>query len=158
MAGWKFDLGEIPSLCSEHKDKTQRAGQMMRYSGIGTVLFTAGFALGGGAHAQIAAAGVPGEQEQREADYRVVAARCGSPAFEKTFSAQSRNAVAAGLVSQRAEPAVIEKSIGSLRRSSLTLVATSSDCPAKLAQLADLQRSRQAALAAAGKRPSARLR
>ncbi|RYF34620.1 MAG: hypothetical protein EOO26_03895 [Comamonadaceae bacterium] len=122
------------------------------------MLFTAGCAFGAGAEAQIAAASLPGEQEQREADYRVVAARCGSPAFEKAFSAQSRKAVAAGLVSQRAEPAVIEKSVGSLRRSSLTLVATSSDCPAKLVQLGELQRSRQTALASAGKRPPAKPR
>ena len=130
----------------------------MRYPEIRALLFTAGCALSAGAEAQIAAVSFPGEQEQREADYRVVAARCGSPAFEKAFSAQSRKAVAAGLVSQRAEPAVIEKSINSLRRSSLTLVATSSDCPAKLVQLGELQRSRQTALGSAGKRPPAKPR
>ncbi len=91
----------------------------------------------------------PIDQEQLEADYRVIAARCGTPAFEKAFSAQSRSMVAAGLVSRRAEPAVIEKSITSLRRSSLTLVATSSDCPGKLAELKALQQSRQTALASA---------
>ena len=130
----------------------------MRYLGIGTIFFTAGCAFGSAAEAQIAVASLPGAHEQQEADHRVVAARCGSPAFEKAFSAQSRKAVAAGLVSQRAEPALIEKSINSMRRSSLTLVATSSDCPARLAQLGELRRSRQAALGSAGKRSAANAR
>lgn len=119
----------------------------------------AAFSASGAAWAQVAPLSTaPSAEEQWEADYRVIAARCGTPAFEKSFSAHSRQAVAAGLVSKRAEPATIERAIGSLRRSSLTLVATSSDCPAKLAQLADVQRARQAALGAAGKRPQAKAR
>ncbi|AMM23500.1 hypothetical protein [Variovorax sp. PAMC 28711] len=102
----------------------------------------------GVAQAQSVAAPVapPGAEEQWEADYRVIAARCGSPAFEKSFSAQSRKAVAVGLVSAKADTVAVEKSIANLRRSSLTLVATSSDCPARLAQLKAIQQSRQAAL------------
>lgn len=106
----------------------------------------------GSARAQVApVSGLPSAEEQWEADYRVIAARCGTPAFEKAFSNQSRQAVSAGLVSKRAEPAAIERSIGNLRRSSLTLVAASSDCPAKLAQLAELQRARKTLLGSAGK-------
>ncbi len=128
---------------------------MKRHSWIGVLLLSTASVAVGVAQAESVAAPVapPGAEEQWEADYRVIAARCGSPAFEKSFSAQSRNAVAAGLVSTRTDTAAVEKSIANLRRSSLTLVATSSDCPARLAQLKALQQSRQAALGA-GKRSS----
>jgi len=79
---------------------------------------------------------------QQEADYRVIAARCGTPAFEKKFSRQSRAAVSAGLVSTTRDAAAVEKSITALRRSPLALVTASSDCPAQLAQLDAVQRQR----------------
>ncbi len=124
---------------------------MKRHSWIGVLWIATTPCVVSVAHAQAAQpqTASPAAQEQWEADYRVIAARCGTPAFEKAFSAQSRGMVAAGLVSRRAEPAVVEKSVASLRRSSLTLVATSSDCPGKLAELKALQQSRQAALASA---------
>lgn len=132
---------------------------MVRHSGIGGLLMAAMLGSAGTASAQaLGVPALPSAEEQWEADYRVIAARCGTPAFEKNFSAHSRQAVAAGLVSRRADPATVERTIGSLRRSSLTLVATSSDCPAKLAQLAQLQRTRQSGLAASGKRPAVKPR
>ena len=88
--------------------------------------------------------------EQQEADYRVIAARCGTPAFEKTFSFQSRAAVAAGLVPGAGDTAAIEKRITALRRSPFVLVAAPADCPPQLKLLAELQKSRHGALA--GKR------
>jgi hypothetical protein len=80
--------------------------------------------------------------EQQEADYRVIAARCGTPAFEKAFFNQSRAAVNAGLVSRNRPPADVEKTITALRRSPFVLVAAPADCPAQLKQLAELQKSR----------------
>ncbi|MEJ8859648.1 hypothetical protein WKW79_34165 [Variovorax robiniae] len=77
---------------------------------------------------------------QQEADYRVIAARCGTPAFEKNFSRLSRAAVSAGLVSNTRDAAAVEKSITALRRSPLALVSASSDCPAQLAHLETVQR------------------
>jgi len=91
-------------------------------------------------HAQPISAPVPAEQQ--EADYRVIAARCGTPAFEKTFYNQSRAAVAAGLVNRNRPPADVEKTVTALRRSPFVLVAAQADCPAQLKQLADLQKSR----------------
>ena len=84
----------------------------------------------------------PTWNEQQEADYRVIAARCGSPAFEKTFFKQSKAAVSAGLFSKTRTPAEVEKTITALRRSPFVLVAAPSDCPAQLIQLAALQKSR----------------
>ena len=84
--------------------------------------------------------------EQQEADYRVIAARCGTPAFEKAFFLHSRAAVAAGLVSKGRDPADVEKSIAARRRSPLVLVATPSDCPTQLAQLKELQKKRSEAI------------
>lgn len=86
----------------------------------------------------------PTAGEQQEADWRVIAARCGTPAFEKSFFRQSSAAVAAGLVSPGRAPAQVEKSITALRRSSLVLVARTADCPERLSQLAALQRQRSA--------------
>jgi hypothetical protein len=94
------------------------------------------------APAQGAAAAAVLSAEQQEADLRVIAARCGTPAFEKSFVRQSREAVKAGLIVKNREPAEVEKNITSLRRNPLVLVAGTSDCPAQLAQLAQLQKER----------------
>lgn len=80
--------------------------------------------------------------EQQEADYRVIAARCGTPGFEKAFYKQSRAAVTAGLVVKNRDPVQVEKSITSLRRSPFVLVATQADCAAELKRLAELQKHR----------------
>ena len=87
--------------------------------------------------------------EQREADLRVIAARCGTPAFERAFSRQSTAAVKAGLISRDRPPADTEKKITALRRSAFVLVTSTSDCPAQLAQLAALQKIRSALVKAA---------
>ena len=83
-------------------------------------------------------------REQQEADLRVIAARCGTPAFERAFFKQSTAAVKAGLISMDESPADTEKKITALRRSAFMLVASTSDCPAQLTQLAVLQKSRSA--------------
>ncbi|MDB5826051.1 MAG: hypothetical protein JWQ73_271 [Variovorax sp.] len=80
--------------------------------------------------------------EQQEADYRVIAARCGTPAFEHAFFRQSAAFVSAGQLSRGRRPADVEKSITALRRSPFVLVATNADCPARLAELTALQKSR----------------
>jgi hypothetical protein len=87
-------------------------------------------------------ASVPVPAEQQEADYRVVAARCGTPAFERAFYNQSRAAVAAGLVNRNRPSADVEKTVTALRRSPFVLVAAQADCPAQLKQLGELQKSR----------------
>ena len=69
---------------------------------------------------------------QNEADYRVIAARCGTPAFEKQFFKQSKAAVAAGLVVRNQDAATIEKAIESRRRNPLQLVSTGADCAEKM--------------------------
>ena len=92
---------------------------------------------------------------QLEADYRVIAARCGTPAFEKAFYFHSRAVVAAGLVVKGRDPAEVEKSITALRRSPFVLVAAPADCPAQLALLKDLQKTRGAALGKARTQKSA---
>jgi hypothetical protein len=96
----------------------------------------------------------PHAAEQQEADYRVIAARCGTPAFEKGFFKDSRAAVAAGLVNKNRMPADVEKSVEALRRSPFVLVASNADCPNQLAQLKELQKTRQAAIhSGRGRRP-----
>ena len=80
--------------------------------------------------------------EQQEADYRVIAARCGTPAYEKAFFKQSKAAVAAGLVSKNRDPAEVEKIITTLRRSPFVLVAAPADCADQLKVLAELRTSR----------------
>ena len=80
--------------------------------------------------------------EQQEADFRVIAARCGTPAFEKAFYKQSRAAVAAGLVVKNRDPVQVEKTVTSLRRSPVVLVATQADCVAELKRLAEVQKRR----------------
>ncbi|VTU27696.1 hypothetical protein H4CHR_02051 [Variovorax sp. PBS-H4] len=84
--------------------------------------------------------------EQQEADYRVIAARCGTPAFEKGFFKDSRAAVAAGLVNKNRMPADVEKTVEALRRSPFVLVASNADCPSQLAQLKELQKARKEAI------------
>lgn len=79
---------------------------------------------------------------QREADYRVIAARCGTPAFEKQFFKQSKAAVASGLVEGLSNAGAAEKQIESRRRNPLQLVATSADCSEKLALLKTVQQER----------------
>jgi hypothetical protein len=95
--------------------------------------------------------------EQQEADWRVIAARCGTPAFEKAFYKQSKAAVAAGLVTRNRDPVLVEKAVTNLRRSPIVLVAGPADCPAELKQLAELQKSRSALIKTApGRRAAAR--
>ena len=90
------------------------------------------------AHADLAAI----SPEQQEADYRVIAARCGTPAYEKAFYNQSKAAVAAGLVSKARPPSEVEKTITALRRSPFVLVAATTDCPAQIKQLDALRAAR----------------
>ena len=89
-----------------------------------------------------------GSGEQLEADYRVIAARCGSPAWEKAFFKESQAAVRAGVVSRRGSPEEVEKRIVALRRNPLVLVGAAADCPAQLARLKDIQKARKDAIKA----------
>ena len=116
---------------------------MKAHYDIGAILMAAAIAVPSMAAAQAAGATGSGlSAEQQEADYRVIAARCGTPAFEKAFFRQSKAAVAAGLVSKHRDPAEVEKTITALRRSPLVLVAAPADCPEQLKMLAELQKSR----------------
>lgn len=81
--------------------------------------------------------------EQQEADYRVIAARCGTPGYEKAFFRQSKAAVAAGLISKNRDPVEVEKTITALRRSPFVLVAAPADCADQLKMLAEVQKSRR---------------
>ena len=74
-------------------------------------------------------------QAQVEADDRVIAARCGSPAFEKQFFRQSQAAVRAGLISDRTNPARVEQAITAQRRNPIVLVTANVDCAAQLQRL-----------------------
>ena len=105
----------------------------------------AGMCLSAGAQ-MAPASGLAISSEQLEADYRVIAARCGSPAFEKAFFNSSKAAVAAGLISKTQRPAQQEKAITALRRSPSILVAAHADCPAQLALLKDVQKRRSGSL------------
>ena len=99
----------------------------------------------------------PVSAEQQEADYRVIAARCGTPAFEKAFYKQSRAMVAAGLVTKNRDPVQVEKAVTALRRSPFVLVTGPADCPAELKQLAELQKNRSSAIKATpGRRAQAK--
>jgi hypothetical protein len=80
--------------------------------------------------------------EQQEADNRVIAARCGTPAFEKGFYKQSKAAVAAGLVVKHRDPAQVEKTVTALRRNPVVLIGAQADCPDQIARLKDLQKER----------------
>ena len=89
------------------------------------------------------AAGISAESsEQLEADYRVIAARCGTPGFEKAFYKQSKAAVAAGLVTRHRDPAQVEKTVTALRRNPVVLIGAQSDCPAQIDRLKEVQKER----------------
>ena len=97
------------------------------------------------------AAGIsPESSEQLEADYRVIAARCGTPAFEKSFYKQSKAAVAAGLVTRHRDPVQVEKTVTSLRRNPVVLVGAQSDCPAQIEHLREVQKERAKTLRRGG--------
>ncbi|MBO9651968.1 MAG: hypothetical protein J7605_25960 [Variovorax sp.] len=121
------------------------------------LLFVAGFSMAAvagpwPAHAQTtSAAGISAESsEQLEADYRVIAARCGTPAFEKSFYKQSKAAVAAGLVTRHRDPAQVEKAVTALRRNPVVLIGAQSDCPAQLEHLKEVQKERAKSLRKGG--------
>ena len=94
-----------------------------------------------GAH-PVRADNLPPVSEQEEADNRVIAARCGTPKFEKAFMRQSTALVAAGRLSAKRTPADVEKTITAMRRNPVTLISASADCPAQLERLVRLQESR----------------
>jgi hypothetical protein len=94
--------------------------------------------------------------EQLESDWRVIAARCGTPAFEKAFTRSSKAAVAAGLVVKGRDPAGVEKRITAMRRNPIMLVSASADCPARLAQLSELMKGRSGLVKAAHGRGAVR--
>jgi len=104
------------------------------------------------AHAQTtSAAGISQESsEQLEADYRVIAARCGTPSFEKSFYKQSKAAVAAGLVTRHRDPAQVEKTVTALRRNPVVLIGAQSDCPAQIEHLKEIQKERAKSLRKGG--------
>lgn len=83
---------------------------------------------------------------QNEADYRVIAARCGTPAFERQFSKQSRAAVAAGLIVRNQDSVALEKAIEARRRNPLQLVNTGADCAEKMSLLKAVQQQRAQAI------------
>ncbi|MDM0017843.1 hypothetical protein [Variovorax saccharolyticus] len=109
---------------------------------IAAVMMAASIGMPSTAGAQQAADAALMAGEQQEADFRVIAARCGTPAFEKAFYKQSRAAVAAGLVVKNRDPVQVEKTVTSLRRSPVVLVATQADCAAELKRLAEVQKRR----------------
>ena len=59
--------------------------------------------------------------------------------------------ISAGLIAKDRRPVEVEKSITSLRRNPLVLVAGPSDCGAQLGQLAALQKNRNALVRTARK-------
>jgi hypothetical protein len=85
---------------------------------------------------------------QSEADCRVIAARCGTPACEKQFFKQSNAAVVAGLVVSSHDASKIEKAIEARRRNPLQLVSTKADCTEKMAALKAVQQQRARTLRA----------
>ncbi|MDN4591735.1 hypothetical protein DBA29_24935 [Xenophilus aerolatus] len=86
--------------------------------------------------------GLDEAQLQREADYRVVAARCGTPAFETKFFTQSRNFVAASNGNRQDSTARQERAIESLRRNPITLISAQADCKAQSDELKRLLNER----------------
>jgi hypothetical protein len=84
----------------------------------------------------------PLSSEQQEADDRVVAARCGTPLFERGFYKQSKAAVASGLVVKHRDPVQVEKNVTALRRNPVVLIATQADCPAQLDRLRQIEKDR----------------
>lgn len=86
--------------------------------------------------------GLDAAQLQREADYRVVAARCGTPAFETKFFTQSRNFVATSNGNRQDSTARQERTIESLRRNPITLISAQADCKAQSDELKRLLNER----------------
>lgn len=78
--------------------------------------------------AQVRPFGLDDTTLQYEADYRVVAARCGTPAFEKKFYLQSRQFVAASNGQDKEAAARQERTIERLRRNPIALIGSQSDC------------------------------
>jgi hypothetical protein len=130
----------------------EAGGSMTTKFDIAAVMTAAVIGIPMTASAQQAGLGAPISGEQQEADLRVIAARCGTPRFEKAFYKQSRAAVAAGLVIKNRDPVQVEKTITSLRRSPIVLVATQADCAAELVRLAEVQKHRSELLKAGRKK------
>jgi hypothetical protein len=130
----------------------EAGGQMATRFDIAAVVTAAVIGMPMTAGAQQAGTDAPISGEQQEADLRVIAARCGTPAFEKAFYKQSRAAVAAGLVIKNRDPVQVEKTITSLRRSPFVLVATQADCAAEFKRLAEVQKHRSELLKAGRKK------
>lgn len=104
-----------------------------------------------------AAASSPAQARQLEADYRVMAARCGTPAFEKQFTRQSRAAVAAGWIEKTVDPAATEKAIETLRRNPITLVSNRAACDSRMVELKQVMQQRSERLRGRGaKHPAGR--
>jgi hypothetical protein len=80
---------------------------------------------------------------QQESDYRVIAARCGTPRFEHGFFKESKAAVQAGLVGNSRNPDEVERMVTEARRNPLLLVSKSADCKADLATINDLREARK---------------
>jgi hypothetical protein len=78
--------------------------------------------------AQVRATGLDDTALQYEADYLVVAARCGTPAFEKKFYLQSRQFVAANNGQDKEAAARQERTIERLRRNPIALIGSQTDC------------------------------
>lgn len=79
-------------------------------------------------YAQAKPAGLDAAALQNEADYRVVAARCGTPAFERVFFANSQRFVAASNDHDRQATGRQESAIRLMRRNPITLIESQSDC------------------------------
>lgn len=77
---------------------------------------------------QANSAGLDSAALQNEADHRVVAARCGTPAFERAFFAKSQRFVAASNDHDKQATARQESAIRSMRRNPITLIGSQSDC------------------------------
>lgn len=117
-----------------------------RREAAGAVLFVAGCLFSSMSYADLGRLGSDDPALQNEADYRVIAARCGTPAFERAFFKQSKAAVAAGVVVRNPDSAAIEKAIESRRRNPLQLVSTGADCAAKMSFLKAVQHRRTEAI------------
>ena len=121
--------------CKQRRWRGLRAGSIALFLGVATgATWSAG-------------AVVVNLQEQSEADDRVIAARCGTPAFEKIFFRNSQAAVRAGAVARGKRPEDSEKAITQLRRSPLVLVSSNADCPSQLDRLKAVMRARPSAAA-----------
>jgi hypothetical protein len=108
--------------------------------------FVVGYLFSSATYADAARPGGSESALQSEADYRVIAARCGSPMFEKQFFKQSNAAVVAGLVVSNRDAATVEKAVEARRRNPLQLVSTRADCAEKMTTLKAVQQQRAQAL------------